>query len=87
MTLAPDELRDIIKGTVDGVLAFIDSECLPVEQRYREILTNEAKVFGNDGRLIPEIREARDEIRKKSANEVHSPTSRSSRSYAFLSRA
>jgi len=67
MTLAPDELRDIIKGTVDGVLAFIDSECLPVEQRYREILTNEAKVFGNDGRLIPEIREARDEIRKKSA--------------------
>ena len=67
MTLAADELRDIIKGTVDGVLAFIDSECLPVEQRYREILTNEAKVFGNDGRLVPEIREARDEIRKKSA--------------------
>ena len=67
MTLAPDELRDIIKGTVDGVLAFIDSECLPVEQRYREILTNEAKVFGNDGRLVPEIREARDEIRRKSA--------------------
>jgi len=67
MTLAPDELRDIIKGTVDGVLAFIDSECIPVEQKYREILTNEAKVFGNDGRLIPEIREARDEIRRKSA--------------------
>src|SRR4030067_1532725 len=67
MTLAADELRDIIKGPVDGVLAFIDSECVAVEQRYREILTSEAKLFGDDGRLIPEIREARDEIRKKSA--------------------
>jgi len=67
MTMAGDELRDIIKGTVDGVLAFIDSECVPVEQKYREILTNEAKVFGSDGRLIPEIREARDDIRRKSA--------------------
>jgi len=67
MTLAADELRDIIKGTIDGVLAFVDSECVPVEQRYREILANEAKLFGSDGRLIPEIREARDEIRRKSA--------------------
>ncbi len=67
MTLAADELRDIIKGTVDGLLAFIDSECIPVEQKYREILTHEAKVFGSDGRLVPEIREARDAIRRKSA--------------------
>jgi acyl-CoA dehydrogenase len=67
MTLAGDELRDVIKGTVDGLLGFVESECVPVEQKYREILTNEAKLFGSDGRLIPEIREARDEIRKKSA--------------------
>jgi len=67
MTLGADELRDITKGTVDGVLAFIDSECVPVEQKYREILTHEARVFGDDGRLVPEIREVRDEIRKKSA--------------------
>src|SRR4030042_1141246 len=67
MTLAADELRDIIKGTIDGVLAFGDSECVPVEQRYREILANEAKLFGSDGRLVPEIREARDAIRRKSA--------------------
>jgi acyl-CoA dehydrogenase len=67
MTQAPDELRDIIKGTIDGLLSFVESECVPVEQKYREVLANEAKLFGDDGRLIPEIREARDEIRKKSA--------------------
>jgi acyl-CoA dehydrogenase len=67
MTLGADELRDITKGTVDGVLAFIDSECVPVEQKYREILADERKLFGDDGRIIPEIREARDEIRRRSA--------------------
>jgi len=67
MTMSADELRDIIKGTIDGLLGFVESECVPVEQRYREILSNEAKVFGDDGKLVPEIREARDEIRRKSA--------------------
>ena len=67
MTSIPEELRDIVKGTIDGLLSFIDSECVPVEQKYKEILQNEAKVFGEDGRLVPEIREARDGIRKKSA--------------------
>src|SRR3989304_10524541 len=67
MTQAPEELRDIIKGTIDGLLSFAESECSPVEQRYREILENEAKLVGEDKRLIPEIREARDEIRRKSA--------------------
>jgi len=67
MTQAPDELRDIIKGTIDGLTGFIESECLPVEQQYREILANEKRLFGDDGRLVPEVREARDEIRKKSA--------------------
>jgi acyl-CoA dehydrogenase len=65
--MSADELRDIIKGTIDGLLGFVESECVPVEQRYREILSNEAKVFGDDGKLVPEIREARDEIRRKSA--------------------
>lgn len=63
----PEELRDIVKGTIDGLTSFIESECVPVEQQYREILENEAKLFGDDGRLVPEIREARDEIRRRSA--------------------
>jgi acyl-CoA dehydrogenase len=67
MTQAPDELQDIIKGTVDGLIGFAESECVPVEQQYRDILADEKKLFGEDGRLIPEIREARDEIRRKSA--------------------
>jgi acyl-CoA dehydrogenase len=67
MTQVPDELRDVIKGTIDGLLSFVESECVPVEQKYKEILENEAKLFGDDGRLVPEIREARDEIRRKSA--------------------
>jgi acyl-CoA dehydrogenase len=67
MAQTPEELKDIIKGTIDGLLSFVDSECLPVEQEFREILKNEARLFGDDGRLVPEVRAARDEIRKKSA--------------------
>ena len=67
MTQLPEELRDIVKGTIDGLMSFIESECIPVEQKHRETLENEAKLFGPDGRLVPEIREARDEIRRKSA--------------------
>ncbi len=53
MTQTPEELKDIIKGTIDGLLSFVDSECLPVEQEFREILKNEARLFGDDGRLVP----------------------------------
>ncbi|UCH87121.1 MAG: acyl-CoA dehydrogenase family protein [Dehalococcoidia bacterium] len=66
MTQLSEELRDTIKGTIEGVLSFAESECVPVGQEYREILENEAKLFGDDGRLDPEIQEARDEIRRKS---------------------
>ena len=38
MTQTPEELKDIIKGTSDGLLSFVESECVPVEQQYREIL-------------------------------------------------
>jgi acyl-CoA dehydrogenase len=67
MTSVPEELQDIVKGTIDGFLGFVESECVPVEQEYKEILENEAKLFGADGRLVPEVREARDGLRRKSA--------------------
>ena len=67
MSQVSDELRDVIKGTIDGLLSFVESESVPVEEKYREILSDERRLFGDDGRLIPEIREARDEIRRKSA--------------------
>jgi len=67
MTQVADELRDIIKGTIDGLSAFVDTEVVPLEQQYREILTNERRLFGDDGRLVPEILEVRDGVRRKSA--------------------
>jgi acyl-CoA dehydrogenase len=63
----PEELRDIIKVTVDGIQGFIDTEIVPLEQQYKEILEDERKLFGDDGLLVPEIREVRDGIRRKSA--------------------
>jgi acyl-CoA dehydrogenase len=63
----PEELRDVIKGTIDGLDGFIDTEVVPLEQQYKEILDDERKLFGDDGLLVPEVREARDSIRRKSA--------------------
>jgi acyl-CoA dehydrogenase len=66
MTQLPEELRDIVKATIDGVISFVESEVVPLEQEHRHILENEAKVFGPDGKLVPEIREAREKVRSKS---------------------
>lgn len=63
----PEELRDIIKGAIGGITGFVDSDVLPLEEKYKDILHDERKLFGEDGLLVPEIREARDGIRRKSA--------------------
>jgi len=63
----PEEYRDVIKGTIEGVLSFVDNEVLPLEEKYKEILHDERKLFGDDGLLVPPIREARDGLRLKSA--------------------
>jgi acyl-CoA dehydrogenase len=63
----PEEMRDVVKGTVEGILGFVDSEVLPLEEKYKEILHDERKLFGDDGLLVPPIREARDNLRRKSA--------------------
>ena len=66
MTEPPLDLRDIVKGTIDGVIAFVESEVLPLEQEYRHILADEAKLFAADGKLVPEIQQARKNVRSKS---------------------
>ena len=63
----PEEIRDIVKGTIEGLLGFIDSEVLPLEEKFKETLHDERKLFGEDGLLAPEILEARNSIRRKSA--------------------
>jgi len=66
MTQLPEDLRDIVKGTIDGVIGFVESEVVPLEQEYRHILADERRLFGPDGKLVPEIREAREKVRSKS---------------------
>ncbi|MGA2285314.1 MAG: acyl-CoA dehydrogenase family protein [Dehalococcoidia bacterium] len=63
----PEEYKDLIKGAVGGVIGFIESDVLPLEEKYKELLHDERKLFGEDGLLCPPVREARDEIRRKSA--------------------
>jgi acyl-CoA dehydrogenase len=63
----PEELRDVIKGTIDGLHGFIETEVLPLEQEHRELLSNERKLFREDGRLADVVAQARDEIRRRSA--------------------
>ncbi|MGD0766211.1 MAG: acyl-CoA dehydrogenase family protein [Dehalococcoidia bacterium] len=63
----PEELRDVINGTIQGMLGFVDSEVVPLEEQFKEILHDERKLFGDDGLLVPPVREARDELRRKSA--------------------
>jgi len=66
MTEPPPDLRDIVKGTIDGLIGFVETEVLPLEQEYRHILASESRLFGADGKLVPEIQEAREKIRSKS---------------------
>jgi acyl-CoA dehydrogenase len=66
MTEPLPDLRDIVKGTIDGLIGFVETEVLPLEQEYRHILASESKLFDADGKLVPEIREARERIRSKS---------------------
>ena len=66
MTELPPHLRDIVRGTIDGVIAFVETEVLPLEQEYRHILAHEAKLFGADGKLVPEIQQVRKNVRSKS---------------------
>ncbi|MGQ9572180.1 MAG: acyl-CoA dehydrogenase family protein [Dehalococcoidia bacterium] len=66
MTEPPQDLRDIIKGTIDGIIAFVESEVIPLEHQYQDVLAHERKLFGPDGKLVPEIRQAREDIRAKS---------------------
>jgi acyl-CoA dehydrogenase len=71
--LMPEELRDVITGTITGLHGFIESEVLPVEQEHREFLHDERKLFKDDGRLVDPVSKARDDIRRKSAKAGYYP--------------
>ena len=63
----PDDIRDVVKGAIAGLHGLIDSEVLPMEQAMGDTLTNERKFFDETGKAIPEVTEARRQVRMKSA--------------------
>ena len=69
MTNATDteNINDLAKGVIDGIFQFVDAEIVPMEEKYRDILSNERRLFQENGRLVDEIAEARLTTRKKSA--------------------
>ena len=63
----PDDIRDLVKGAITGIHQFVDSEVLPQEQQMGSLLTEERRFFGEDGRAVDEVLEARKQVRMKSA--------------------
>jgi acyl-CoA dehydrogenase len=63
----PEDIRDLVKGTVTGMHQFVDSEVLPLEQQYQPLLTDERKFFDEKGRAVEEIVDAKRQVRMKSA--------------------
>ncbi len=59
--------EETAKGIIDGMCSFIDAEVVPLEEKYRDILKNERKLFKEDGWLVDEIAAARKTVRMKSA--------------------
>ncbi|MCH8815139.1 MAG: acyl-CoA dehydrogenase family protein [Chloroflexi bacterium] len=63
----PDDIRDIVKGSVTGMLQFVESEIVPMEQEMGSLLVDERKFFDESGRAVDEVMEARRQVRMKSA--------------------
>ena len=63
----PDDIRDIVKGSVTGMLQFVESEVVPMEQEMGSLLVDERKFFDESGRAVNEVMEARRQVRMKSA--------------------
>src|SRR3990172_3264588 len=63
----PEDIRDMVKGTITGMHQFIDSEVVPLEQELRPILTDERRFFHEDGRATDEVLDARRQVRMKAA--------------------
>lgn len=63
----PDDIRDIVKGSITGLTQLIDAEVLPMEQAMGDLLTDERKFFDERGKAVDEVMEARKQVRMKSA--------------------
>ena len=61
------EIEGLAKATIDGIFRFVDTEVLPLEEQYRDVLADERRLFRDDGWLVDEIAQARLSVRQKSA--------------------
>ena len=66
-TATREEIHSLAKATLDGLLQFVDSEVLPLEEKFRDVLADDRKLFRDDGLLVDEVAEARLSVRKMSA--------------------
>ncbi len=66
-TAVREDVHGLAKATLDGLFQFIDNEVLPLEEKFRDVLADERKLFRDDGLLIDEVAEARLSVRKMSA--------------------
>ena len=66
-TATREEIHDLAKATLDGLFQFVENEVLPLEEKFRDVLADERKLFRDDGRLVDQVAEARLSVRKKSA--------------------
>ncbi len=63
----PEDLRDLVKGIIQGLLEFVDQVVVPLEERDKDILSDERKLFDERGFLVERALEARTQVRMKSA--------------------
>ena len=64
----PEDIRDIVKGSVTGMQQFVDADVLPMEREMGDILIDERKFFDETGKARPEVMEARKQVRMKSSS-------------------
>src|SRR3990172_119214 len=50
----PEDIREVVKGAVTGMLQFVDAEVVPMEEEYRPILTDEPRFFHHLGQGLPQ---------------------------------
>ncbi len=66
-TEATESPEAVAKGIIDGLCAFVDAEVVPLEEKHRAVLADERKLFRDDGRLVEEVAEARQNVRRMSS--------------------
>ncbi len=65
---AKEDIAGVVQEIITGVQSFVDAEVIPLEERFRDTLADERRLFRDDGRLVDKIAEARRTVRMKSAH-------------------